>query len=216
MIQLPAIATAELDPEIPDNKNSVEIKKTQNVPKVAPSFAPVIIKKENSQSNEAPPKEIFSFTVPPAVSGNVIPHLPVTPAYLPPDSLYLKSNPDKNFKYPISWRLKAKSLFDKPTKKDFAIVLNTNSASAFNNTIKRAQYNGWVLKDSSQNARHLYFRIPKVEKEMYLAVAIKDNLKNHNCELRARILPYSTQESRGILNSLLQNIQSTLNQKEIL
>ena len=211
-----ALATAELDTE--ELKTAPAIKKFPSVQIKKPKTEPIQSKQEkqavNTKESLKDEKEIFTFRVPPAVSGNVIPHIPDGLPDLPPDTLF--STPKYYvFKPSAAWRITARSLFEKPVQsKDIQLKLNAPSLKAFKLLQNQGSLPGWSLKDFSENARQIAFEFLEADKPRVLIVAIKDVADGSI--LRARVTPYANTDSLNSCKNFLSRLQETLEMKDVL
>lgn len=165
-------------------------------------------------------KEILKISMPPEVSGNALPHVPVSPP--PPNQRIFPfaHNQETSFLYkpPLSWRLTARQLFTgKPDpKKDLTYSFQTESGKLFDLIAENSNSMGLVLRGASKEAGQILLSFVDGDKTRSCVIAIKDDSASSSAVMRARILPYSTKNSTSLLNIFFTRIKSAVEMRDML
>lgn len=165
-------------------------------------------------------KEILKISMPPEVSGNTLPHVPVSPP--PPGQRVFPYGQvqDNGFLYkpPLSWRLTARQLFTGKTDpaKDLTFSFQTDSGKVFDLISENSNSMGLALRGSSREAGQILLSFVDGDKTRSCVIAIKDDSASGSAVLRARILPYSTKTSASMLNIFFTRIKSAVEMRDML
>lgn len=186
-------------------------------PTPVPSQGPVQTSIGTTKADE---KEILKISMPPEVSGNTLPHVPVSPP--PPNQRIFPfaHNQETGFLYkpPLSWRLTARQLFSGKTdpKKDLTFSFQTDSGKLFDLITENSNSMGLVLRGASKEAGQILLSFVDGDKTRSCVIAIKDDSASGSAVIRARILPYSTKNSTSLFNIFFTRIKSAVEMRDML
>lgn len=196
-----------------------------SVPPATPITTPTPVPSQNPYQSslgtaKTDEKEILKISMPPEVSGNTLPHIPVSPP--PPGQRVFPYGQvqDNGFLYkpPLSWRLTARQLFTGKTDpaKDLIFSFQTDSGKLFDLISENSNSMGLALRGSSREAGQILLSFVDGDKTRSCVIAIKDDSASGSAVLRARILPYSTKTSTSLLNLFFTRIKSAVEMRDML
>lgn len=231
----PVMATAEIDDRVMDSPPETGWS-TKFRPAVSPPLKPpdysrpahlspgsAPFKPSNSPIQNNNPrtkeKEILSISIPPEVTGNVLPHIPQAfPVPEPSIIFYQPIESGFGNKPSLAWRLTARQLFQ--TNPDSKII-STSFTSSLENTITALVENttpfGLEVKSLALDAGQLLLSFSKSDNTRYAVIALKEDTSNPGAIiLKAKILPYGNQSTTSILNLFLGRVKNSIESKDIL
>lgn len=178
---MPVSATAELD-EFPRSKGKNPGHEKERI--AEPLTEPMPFNQVNQETSE----KLFSFSLPLATSGAVIPHLPETPP-IPSPLTFLPPPYCATYKQPLAWRLTANDLFSKPlSAKVLSQTFQASASETIRSLINEASKEG-LKPIMSTLSGHLLIEVPSQEKPTWFVLAI-GLLPDNKSEVRLKVLPY--------------------------